>query len=466
MSALPADLIGGAILGAVFFALIATGEAWARLGDPAPETTRKFVHLGSGLACLLFPVLVDSPWVVLAMALVMSAFFGLASKYDFLQSVHGVDRESRGSEYYPLAVFLVFLLAGDQPWIYVSSVLILGVADACAALVGSRWGILRYTVQTDKKSVEGSFAFFLIAFAAIVLPAAYFGTFSAEKVLLCGGIGALLLTGFEAISLDGSDNLFVPVGACVILAKQATDPVWMLVDQALVLLGLLVALLVLNRGTKYLTHRRQTAFNTGATVASTMVAYAAWTLGGVLWAVPVLVLFAGFTTSWMMTQFLHPAREKIAVRTTYRALLLPFGVLFFANTFDQYDFWYGPFLAACAAVLAFAVSAQLRRAGTSAMRTKRTPLAVGIASALAVVAIPWSIQSVSGIGAPSVVTAMMGPLTLLNAHVTRRRWAEPDDSFWPAPHLLITVLAIALTASAQYAGLVEPWSPVPWNAPK
>ncbi|MFB6350995.1 MAG: hypothetical protein ABEN55_01260 [Bradymonadaceae bacterium] len=443
------DLVGGAILVAVFVVLIGAGEAWARLGEPAPEATRKLVHVGSGF---------ESPWVVLAMAGSMSTFFGLASRSGFLASVHGVDRESRGSEYYPLAIFLVFLLTGDQLWIYVSSVLILALADASAALVGARWGRLRYTIQSDQKSVEGSLAFFAIAFAAIAGPAWLATSFSAPKIALSAGIGALLLTGFEAISLNGADNLFVPFAACVILQKHTADPIWMLADQALVLAGLLASLLVVNQCTA-LANRRRTALNGGATVASTMFAFAAWTLGGIAWAAPVLVLFACYTASWMVTQFFRRARDKIAVRTTYRALLLPFVVLVFANTSGDYAFWYGPFVAACATVLAVGLAAQLRRTRTLASRVRcgRTAFGLGTLAALAVVGLPWQMSPMLDPGAPAWIVATTGPLAALDAVVASRADAS-DDSFWVGSHFLVTTLAIVGTVAAQHydvIGIVE-----------
>ncbi len=80
-----ADLRGAAILSAVFVVLLVIAELWRRLGTPKPEWTRKLVHLGGGIACLFFPFLVQSPWVVLAMALTLTALFVLGGKLGFLQ---------------------------------------------------------------------------------------------------------------------------------------------------------------------------------------------------------------------------------------------------------------------------------------------------------------------------------------------------------------------------------------------
>ena len=107
----PGDLRGAAILAAVFLCLLVIAELWRRFGTPKPEWTRKLVHLGGGIACLFFPFLVQSPWVVLALALPLTGLFVAGGRFGFLQSLHGIGRRSRGAEYYPLSVFLVFLIA-------------------------------------------------------------------------------------------------------------------------------------------------------------------------------------------------------------------------------------------------------------------------------------------------------------------------------------------------------------------
>ena len=135
---LQADLRGALILGGAFLSLIIIAELWRRLGNPKPEHTRKLVHLGGGVACLFFPFLIESPWVILAMALPLTALFVAGSKLGFLKSLHGVARKSRGAEYYPLAVFLVFVLTRGRPWLYLAAVLVLVTLGACVDDVGLR----------------------------------------------------------------------------------------------------------------------------------------------------------------------------------------------------------------------------------------------------------------------------------------------------------------------------------------
>jgi phytol kinase len=195
-SDLGSDLIGAAVLSAVFVGFLAAAELWRRFGHPQPEWTRKLVHVGGGLSCLLFPFLVESRWIVLGLALVLTALFAGAARLGLLKSLHGVERRSRGAEYYPLAVFLVLVLAGERTWLYVAAVLVLAVADGFAALVGSRYGVVRYGVEDGgRKSLEGSLVFFLLAFLAIHLPTLLMSDLPRPITVLAAVLVALLVTG-------------------------------------------------------------------------------------------------------------------------------------------------------------------------------------------------------------------------------------------------------------------------------
>jgi dolichol kinase len=97
----------------------------------------------------------------------------------------------------------VLLLPG---WPAVAGILVAGVADPAAALVGRRFGRHRYP---GGKSVEGSAAFLALAFLALLaLPGV--GVAGAAFV-------ALGLTVVEALTLPVDDNLYLPaLGAAAV----------------------------------------------------------------------------------------------------------------------------------------------------------------------------------------------------------------------------------------------------------
>ena len=312
------DLWAATGIGFGFLAILVLAEVSRKSWHLSTESSRKIVHVGGGLLTLPLPWLVTSPHVVLGLAVASSILLFAGRKLKTLKSVHAVHRRTGGSEYFPLAVALLFVLSLDREWLYLASMLVLAVADAGAALIGSRHGRLRYWVEQEDKSVEGSLVFLLLAWPVIFLPS-FLLTELPLSILLPGTlIVALLVTGFEAISTGGTDNLFVPIGVCVILPKITAQPAEEIHYQ---LLGLL-AMFPLGG---WLAWRTRT-FHAGGAIAILMFCYGAWTLASERWAVAPL---AGFVTYALGRRILParpereaPVRVVIVFRTVVTALLL------------------------------------------------------------------------------------------------------------------------------------------------
>ncbi|MDB5036346.1 MAG: hypothetical protein JWQ98_3587 [Chlorobi bacterium] len=223
-----------ALLTAVLYLGLFVGvEIWSRRRHPDSETSRKLVHFGGGMIALLFPTLFQLHWSVLALAVAFFAMLIVTKRFGNLQSVQGVERGTVGEIIYPLAIWSALFLStlAGGPAIYRIIVLILAVADALAGLVGKRFGRHRYMVAGGSKSVEGSATFF-IATAAIIwggLPASGFaegvhgaadpmGRPAEIAMMFTAILVALLLTGVEAVSSRGIDNITVPLAAWCLLA--------------------------------------------------------------------------------------------------------------------------------------------------------------------------------------------------------------------------------------------------------
>jgi dolichol kinase len=447
----PGDLRGAAILAAIFVLLLVTAELWRRFGHPKPEWTRKLVHVGGGIACLFFPFLVHSPWVVLALALPLTGIFVLGSKLGFLQSLHGVGRKSRGAEYYPLSVFLTFVLTVGRPWLYLPAVLVLAVADAFAALIGSRYGVVRYEVEDETKSLEGSLVFLVLAFLAIHLPVLLLTDLPRPVCVLAALLVAALVTGFEAISLQGADNLFVPLAVVVILGKITGKPLSEVVFQNLSLLAICLAIGI--------AAWRSRSFNVGGAITFILFAYGTWSLGNWLWALPVFLGFGGYLLLWK--RFAPPGHMSgVKVRTLTRALLPPFAMLVLANGLQADATFYGPFVAASSAVIAFSLDTgafRLERFGTSV----RALGAVGI-GALAwaiVVVIPWLIQAGAPLGQLAATLGAVILVSLLNVGVELRGSLPERPREWTALRFLLSFAAAGAVLGLQALGIVAAWAP-------
>jgi dolichol kinase len=277
------ELLRAAGVGVAFLLLFGAAEAWRVLAAPPPEWTRKLVHVGGGLVALALPWLVRSHWTVLALGAVLGGILVLTRRLGLLASVHGVERRSEGGVYFPIAVYAVFLLAAHRPVFYLISVLALVVSDALAALVGTAYGRTRYQVERDRRSVEGSIVFFLATFLVVHLPLLLLTEVDRLLSVLVAVQVALLVTILEAISLEGNDNLIVPVGTYLLLLKLTPQTPATIAWQLLAQLAILAVL--------YLLVWRLRILTGAGTLAASLFFYGAWSLGGPAWvAAPVVAL--------------------------------------------------------------------------------------------------------------------------------------------------------------------------------
>lgn len=429
------DVRGAAIIGGLFAVVLVLAEVWARAWNGKPEHTRKLVHLGGSAIGVFLPLLVDSVLVAFFLTVGLSLLFFVTAKGKVLRSVGGVSRSSRGSEYYPLAVFLVFVLAEDAYWRYLASLLTLGVADAFAALVGSQYGRVRYDVEDESKSLEGSLVFLVVAYLAIQLPTLLLTDLDPVTVVLSSLLVALVVTGFEAISLRGADNLFVPIAVCVILGKITTKPLSEIIFQNASLVGLCV---VMGVGAHWFP-----ALNVGATIAVLLFTYGLWSLGSPLWALPVFIALIALVTA-RSGRF---SGTYIGVRPVARACIPLAAILILSNTNAAHNFWYAPYLGAAAAMTVIGVV----QAGGSRARS----VVLALAACAAIVLLPTRFAP----GAPFPSVALLIALALAGggAALTLRRRYPAQSRLGEAIPALTAMLTAGAVAAAEYLRIVPTW---------
>ena len=294
------------VLGAVMVLLKQTGVRCSL----HPETSRKTVHIVMGLATLSFPWLFNETWPVLLLTLLaVAALAGTRLikplREHFGGVLNGVERHSLGEVYFPLSVMSLYLLSGGNRLMYVIPLLTLTLADAVAALVGVRYGRHRYSTSEGTKSAEGSLAFFLAAFLSAYVPLLLLSNAGRAESLLISLVLGVLVMLFEAVSVGGLDNLFIPLG-CYALLRRYLD---MGADELMLRLGAicLLALLVF-------CWRRRTTLKESGLLAAALVGYMNWALGGWQWLAVSLVLFLTYTLLWPRSEDnCHPVHTVRAV---------------------------------------------------------------------------------------------------------------------------------------------------------
>jgi phytol kinase len=357
------ELVAAALVGAGFLTVFALAELWQRLADPPVEWTRKFVHFFGGLIAATFPWAFTYRWTVVALALLFGGIIWGTRRFGLLQSVHGIERRSAGGLFYPLAVLVVFLVGHDQPVFYLIAILALVVSDTLAALLGSTYGRQMYTVETDRRSLEGSAVFFLTTFLVTHLPLLLMAGMDPMLSVLISIQVAIIVTQFEAISLRGNDNLLVPVATFYLLVKMTPRGVEHIAGQ---LLAQLVIIAIIG-----LVAWRMRSLTLSGAIALMLFGYGAWGLGGPEWVVApgmALLAFMGLRLLFARELPTPPARYQV-VATFYVCIVAT--ILFIANnTFETLIPWahpalrggdplYTPFVGVVAAQLALLLIAQM-----------------------------------------------------------------------------------------------------------
>ncbi len=175
------------------------------------ELSRKFIHVGASIVAVaivwLAPPLTGR--AVLAAALLVALSVEIARRLStgvargFLRSFGPMLRahETRGLTGATMLA-MGFLLAAliFPPHVAGVGMLYAGVGDAASALVGRRWGSLRFPWG---KSVQGSAAFFAAAMAA--------GWIAPGVPLLPALVAAVATTLLESLPTVIDDNLMLPI---------------------------------------------------------------------------------------------------------------------------------------------------------------------------------------------------------------------------------------------------------------
>ena len=215
--------LGMAIELAVLAILLGGLSLYQRWRPLSPETSRKLFHIGGGLTTLTFPWVFASAWPIVLLVLITIPSL-LALKYirtfkgNLGSVLYRVDRKSFGEIYFPLSVCLLFVFAHGNALLFIIPILILTLADPVAAVIGGHYGRLCYVVTKGQKSVEGSAAFFLVAFPSVLIPLLLFtATGHVEAVLISALVGLLVMIA-EAVAWEGLDNLFIPIVGFFLLA--------------------------------------------------------------------------------------------------------------------------------------------------------------------------------------------------------------------------------------------------------
>jgi len=367
------DAPGAVVIAVSILTLFIGAEAVKRVTGVPTEWTRKATHLGSGVVVLSLPWMLDHTVSVVVQVFAFAALLIAGRLSGLLSSIHDVERSTGGAYFYPFAVLLCWLLADGDPLQYTLPLAIMATADTGAALVGQRHGQTTYAVLDGSRSVEGSLAFFSLAFALTLGGCAIAGRPGWPDQLLVALVVATLTTAVEAISVRGSDNLLIPYFA------------WLALDQTLRLgldqLGDWVGSMAIGLAVVFATSWRGSLTTAGG-VGVFLVITLAGALGGLSWLGPPLTL-------WALALAGAPTATRAELDGVFPTTVVSIGVLLaYAHTNDPS--WYAVYAATVAG--ATAITGALIAGGSAVQRVGVGVAATAVCSLLlpAPAALVWS----------------------------------------------------------------------------
>lgn len=207
-------------LSVIFLLLVGTEFLW-RTNKVQIEVSRKIVHMGSGVIIAFWPLYLN--WTIiqlLSLALLLTVL--ISYKLNIFQSIHAVDRLTKGEILFPVGVGLCALLE-PAPWIFTAAILHLALADGLAAIVGVKYGKkTAYNVLSHGKSLVGSLTFFIVSLAIFTSSMLFISHATSPSLFGWFIWSALALTLIENISWYGLDDVTVPISVILILTILPT----------------------------------------------------------------------------------------------------------------------------------------------------------------------------------------------------------------------------------------------------
>ena len=189
-----------------------------------PEVSRKFLHIMVGNMIFAMPFFSD-PWVMvwfLTLPITVVLFF--LTEYSPIKIQNSVTESGHalGLFFYALiwtiliAIYSMLSPANDPKffiWIVALAIVPMVYGDGFAALIGQKFGKVKYTVFGGTKSLEGSLTMFVVTTVMRVFVWMVFLTigYSMPNFNLVAILGiSAVATICEALSYGGIDNLTVP----------------------------------------------------------------------------------------------------------------------------------------------------------------------------------------------------------------------------------------------------------------
>jgi dolichol kinase len=176
-----------------------------------PEVTRQIAHVAGAASVAVLPLFLRLSEIVFIAVLFTGVLVWTRARH-LLSGVHGVHRMTVGALVFPAGLLLAVLLGWEHRGAIAYAALVLAIADPAAAIVGSRFKSVGWSVIGGQKTLAGSLTF---AVVAVVIALVIGG--GAGEVRFLPAVGAALVLAFVEGTIGyGLDNVPVPAVASLL----------------------------------------------------------------------------------------------------------------------------------------------------------------------------------------------------------------------------------------------------------
>lgn len=184
------------------------------------ELGRKFVHLFVSFWWFFVLYFFDNMWSALVVPVIFIAINTHATFNKKAGFVSSLNREKGSISYglicYPIGFVIIIVAAfclfecKDTAGL---AVMTMGFGDTGAAIIGSKYSWMPFTIKESKKSLSGIIGMFTFTFVStIIYSLIYSFKWPLLVALACSAVGCVV----EAISIKGSDNVTVPLSIIIL----------------------------------------------------------------------------------------------------------------------------------------------------------------------------------------------------------------------------------------------------------
>ena len=196
----------------IILSCVLGSEVSLKLGWLSPESNRRLIHLLVGTMVACSPMIFQGNILPSLLALIFIIMNIITFNKEQFKGIHSQSRVTYGTIYFPIGYLVMVIGFWGYPEFVIIALSLLAFCDPIAAQVGENVGSKsQFIIWKDKKTIQGTVAFFISAMAIIYMFSQLFFDHPNIFLLFFALFIATAATTAEITSCKGSDNFSIPI---------------------------------------------------------------------------------------------------------------------------------------------------------------------------------------------------------------------------------------------------------------